>query len=105
MDIVGAGIPFDCSISSAGEGKISVLVNDRLNLIDTDYWQSYTTVAGCLHYAPEQQYIFTVSYLDDETVIGYYEEYDLQELIYRAYKQLNGLDVTEEQRNRYGLSQ
>lgn len=105
MDIVGAAIPFDCSISSAGEGKISVLVDDRLNLIDTDYWQSYTTVEGCLHYAPEQQYIFTVSYLDDGTVIGYYEEYDLQELIYRAYEQLNGLDVTEEQRNRYGLSQ
>lgn len=102
--IQGAATPFECSISPAGEGRLSLRVNDTLNLIDTSFWQSYATVERCIYYDPNLQQIFTVSYLDDRTVIGCYEEYSLQELIERGNAQLNGLEPTEELKNRYGLS-
>ena len=102
--IQGAATPFECSISPAGEGRLSLRVDDTLNLIDTSFWQSYATVERCIYYDPNLQQIFTVSYLDDRTVIGCYEEYSLQELIERGNAQLNGLEPTEELKNRYGLS-
>lgn len=102
--IQGTASPFDCSISYTPDGTLALHIDDILNLIDTTFWQSYTTVECCLYYERNQQRIYTVSQLDQHDVIGYYEEYSLQELIQRAQEQLNGLEASEELKTRYGIS-
>ena len=102
--IQGTASPFDCSISYTPDGTLALLIDDTLNLIDTSFWQSYTTVECCLYYERNQQRFYTVSQLDQQDVIGYYEEYSLQELIQRVQEQLNGLEASEELKTRYGIS-
>lgn len=102
--IQGATGSLDCSIFYTPDGALALLLNDTLNLVDTTFWQSYTTVECCIYYERNLQRIYTLSQLDQQDVIGYYEVYSLQELIQRAQAQLNGLEASEELKNRYGIS-
>lgn len=102
--IIGESTPVECKLTPVEEDKLALLVGKQLTLIDMHFFQAYTTVENCLNYTALEDCFFVLDYQIDNTVIGCFDAYSLQELMQRAKEQLNGLELTQEQKIQYGLS-
>ncbi|MBR3533820.1 MAG: TIR domain-containing protein [Clostridiales bacterium] len=85
-------------------GYLYVKQGRLLSVIDMNSWVEYSYIDNCFgHHGPTDRF-FTLSYEDeDETGIGFYRHYTLDELIERARQMLGGMPVPDDLRDRYGL--
>ncbi len=83
-----------------------VKTGHAIDVIDTDVWFEETCVTGCLGYHEGTDKFFTYSYnnVSAESYIGYFEHYSVNDLIEKAKKELNGLELSDEKKSMYGIA-
>ena len=102
----GSVVLSDCRWDDSKPGTLALFNNDTLNLIDTQRWVVRTHVPNCLSFDLQENLIFTTMNKASEPLkFGYYEIYDYKQLIEMAKQQLEGITLSAEMRNKYGLTE
>lgn len=96
--------PFHCTISISDGGTLAILVDNQLSLINTSDWQCYASITDCLYYDYKNGIIYTTGVIDEIRQVGYYTEYDLNDLMEMAKEQVGNLQLTDEDKEKYGIS-
>ncbi len=104
IPIAPVSTPCSCTLMVSRRGSLALMVNQQLCLINMTDWQSYASVSDCLYYDQENGIIYTLGEIDNVLQVGSYEEYDLGELMEMAKAQVGTLQLTEEDKAKYGLS-
>ena len=83
---------------------MAILVDNQLSLINTSDWQCYASITDCLYYDYKNGIIYTTGVIDEIRQVGYYTEYDLNDLMEMAKEQVGNLQLTDEDKEKYGIS-
>jgi len=85
-------------------GQLALLLGTDLHLIDLDSWQVYTVVEDCFGYMAEENMTFVRGYAgEDSYSLGIFKICGYEELTRRAEAVLGELELTSEQKARYGI--
>ena len=85
-------------------GRLALLLDMDLNLIDLSSWQMYTFVEDCLGCLHSKDQIFVRGFAGtDSYCLGLFRLSDYKELIRRAEAALGELELTSEQKTKYGI--
>lgn len=85
-------------------GRLALLLGMDLNLIDLNSWQMYTFVEDCFGRLREKDQLFVRGYAGTSSYsLGLFRFYDYGELILRAEKILGKLELSAEQKTKYGI--
>ena len=104
-----------CEIALWGSGNMKLTFDneehllylqegDQVSVINTETYNELFCVkdAYCYHAASDRFYVY--SYVDDaECHLGYYRHYTLDDLIAKANRLLDGQEMPEELKDKYGL--
>ena len=106
IDVDAGSVVFsDCRWDDSKSGTLALFNNDTLNLIDTQRWVVRTHVPNCLSFDLQENLVFTTMNKGSEPMkFGYYELYDYKQLIEMAKQQLEGMTLSAEMRNKYGIT-
>ena len=106
IDVDAGSIVFsDCRWDASKSGTLALFNDDTLNLIDTERWVVRTHVPDCLSFDLQENLVFTSMNKKSEPMkFGYFEIYDYKQLIEMAKVQLEGMTLSEEMRNKYGIT-
>ena len=106
IDVAADGsVILNCRWDNSQPGTLVLYNRDTLNLIDTERWVVRTHVDGCWGFDLRSGLIFTSQNKVNETMrFGYYEIYDYRQLIEMAREQLDGMTLSAEMRNKYGIT-
>ena len=106
IDVDAGSIVFsDCRWDASKSGTLALFNDDTLNLIDTERWVVRTHVPDCLSFDLQENLVFTTMSKKAEPMkFGYYEIYNYKQLIEMAKEQLEGMTLSEEMRNKYGIT-
>lgn len=86
-------------------GDLSILTNQKLNIVDTKENTLKANIDHCLSYHAEDQKIFTGTHDDDRNLLlGYFDMYTYQDLIAMAKEQLGNTVLTPQQKSQYGIN-
>ena len=100
----GSLVYSDCRWDDSKPGTLALYNDSTLNLIDTERWVVRTHVPDCLSFDLQENLIFTTLNKGSESMkFGYFEIYDYRQLMEMAKQQLEGMTLSEEMRNKYGL--
>ena len=89
--------------SFTDSGFLTVRVDDFLNLVSTDDWETFAYVPYCYGYAEEHDFLFCKDYSGGERCFGGFPRHSLESLIEYGESVLNGWSLSETQRMTYGL--
>lgn len=92
----------DVSWDFSEEGILMLRAGSVLNRIDINSWELLFTAPHCLAYCPSESFLFMYDY-STTPQLGFFKMYSTQELIEKAKTMLNGLELTEEQKSKYGI--
>ena len=85
-------------------GRLALLLGMDLNLIDLNSWQMYTFVEDCFGRLREKDQLFVRGYAGTSSYsLGLFRFYDYGELILRAEEILGKLELSAEQKTKYGI--
>ena len=103
-DITEYGIGTAELIFDEKNHQLFVRVGDQVSVFDTDSWVEIAFVENAYCYHKETERFYVYSYLvSTDCMTGYIRHYTTAELIEKANKLLDGQELSEETRSRYGL--
>lgn len=104
-ELQAANSLYDVKWGLSAPGEATLFVGDDLFLLDTETWQVRTRIARCVGYVPGLQTVFARGYAGSDYSLGMFRLRNYEELMELAKEQLGGLELTEQQKQLYGISE
>ena len=103
------------TVSITGNNKTRFMYNEKdhnlyvyrnysISVVDPESWVEYYCVSDCLGYHKESKRFITLAAEDSERItVGYFDQYNLDELIEKARNLINDSELSVEQKSAYGI--